>query len=341
MAVTCRTDLPSGSLARIAAYATELAAELRQTAPAEEWVLNLTGGNKLMTLAFWQSLGPVVGKMLYTDTANACLEEWTWPDCAAAVSRPLESVLDLPLYLEAQGLRLLQVRSADPEWRTRVQARCVLTKYLAKNSRWLEGFLGQINHMASQALDASGETLETPSQTFNTKPRGSWIRAVKQIQQSGLAHRDGELGLEFRDVEAARYLNGGWLEEYAWQEAQELHPDALGLGVEGEWEDTRRGRNEFDVVLVHRNRLLLIECKTLRMGRDHEKDTQMLYKLDSLGEDVKSLFGEVVLLSARTPSEAVRDRAAHHRIQVVGPDRLPKLQRDLRDWMEQGRFPRS
>jgi hypothetical protein len=98
---------------------------------------------------------------------------------------------------------------------------------------------------------------------------------------------------------------------------------------------------KLDVVIVHDNRLLLIECETLRLGRDAAQDRDLFYKLDGAGDDVRGLFGEVVLLSARDPSALIKDRAAHHRIQVVGPDRLAALQRDSRDWMLEGRFPRG
>jgi len=39
------------------------------------------------------------------------------------------------------------------------------------------------------------------------------------------------------------------------------------------------------------NELLFLECKTLRHGREGAKDADLLYKADSLGHDVRGLFG--------------------------------------------------
>ena len=338
--VSVKGGVPSGGLSRIRDYARALMDELRRLAPEDELVLNLTGGNKLMTIAFSQVLGPVVSRMIYTDTAHGLLEELPGPAGTQGASWALEGVVDVPLYLRAQGMRPRVCRSDATEWVDAVRRRKHLTKYLARQARALGGLFGAVNALASQALDSRGESLVEPFQQFREPPRGRWVDVLRRIQDEGLTRWNGSTGLELKDVDAARYLNGGWLEEYAWLLARELSPDDVRLGVEGDWEQTRRGSNELDVVVVHQNRLLLIECKTLRLGRDLGVDSDLLYKLDSVGDDVRGLYGEVVLLSAREPSPLIRDRAAHHRIQVAGPACLPRLQRDIRDWMEHGLFPR-
>lgn len=218
-------------------------------------------------------------------------------------------------------------------------ARRRLTKHLGREALQLGPFFGAVNALAKSALDERGESLVSPWQRFERPPRGAWRLAIQDVEQAGVARFDGLTGLAFLDAEGARYLSGGWLEEYAWHAVQALAPDDVRMGVTGVWAGTARGRNELDVVVVHRNRLLLIECKTLRLGREDQKDSDLLYKLDSVGDDVRGLFGEVVLLSARTPSPLVVDRAGHHRIRVVGPDRLGRLQMDTATWMQTGRFP--
>ena len=337
--VSVRGGLPSGGLSVIRAYATAMADELQEISRLDEVVLNLTGGNKLMTIAFSQVLGPVVQRMIYTDTAHGLLEELPQSGQGEGVSRPLEGVVDVALYLRAQGMRPRVSRSDDIAWADVVRRRRALTKHLGRHAGALGDLFGAINALASRALDERGESVVEPRQCFRHVPRGRWAEALRQIETAGLVRWDGSTGLEFADLDATRYLNGGWLEEYAWLAARELRPDDVRLGVEGDWEQTRRGRNELNVVIVHKNRLLLIECKTLRLGRDNQSDSDLLYKLDSVGDDVRGLFGEVVLLSAREPSALILDRAGHHRIQVVGPARLADLQRDIRDWMERGLFP--
>jgi hypothetical protein len=337
--VVVRGGLPSGGLSLIRAYATAMVDELQPLSRLGDVVLNLTGGNKLMAIAFSEVLGPVVQRMIYTDTAHGLLEELPRSGQGEGISRALEGVVNVALYLRAQGMRPRVSRSDEAAWVDAVLRRRALTKNLGRQAGSLGDFFGAVNALASQALDEHGDSVVEPRQYFRQAPWGHWAATLRQIEAAGLVRWDGRTGLEFSDTDATRYLNGGWLEEYAWLAARELHPDDLRLGVEGDWEQTRRGRNELDVVVVHSNRLLLIECKTLRMGRDSQSDTDLLYKLDSVGDDVRGLFGEVVLLSAREPSALIEDRAGHHRIQVVGPARLGDLQRDIRDWMERGQFP--
>ncbi len=336
--VSVANGLPSGSMTKIAAFARAMLEGWRAAHPTDSITLNISGGNKLIALALTQAIGTSVDGVIYTDTAHGMLETLSGRQGGES-SRPLESVLDVALYLEAQGLHARASLDESPDWEQAVRARRSLTKYLGKRARALASLIGTINHLASLAMDKRGETLVEPEQRFSDRPRGEWVSALKQIEKAGLAQWDGATCVNFADIEAARYLGGGWLEEYAWLVARELHPDDVRLGIEGEWEGTKRGRNELDVVIVHRNRLLLIECKTSRHGRDLQEDAALLYKLDSVGDDVRGLFGEVMLLSARAPSVLINDRAAHHKIQVMGPERLPTLQRDIRDWMETGRLP--
>jgi len=76
--------------------------------------------------------------------------------------------------------------------------------------------------------------------------------------------------------------------------------------------------------------LLHIECKTLRY-RD-ENDNEIAYKLDSLGHDVRGLFGRTWLLSAREPTEVLIARARRARIRLVPPSELQHLRDLVRAW---------
>jgi len=338
-AAEVKTGLPSGGLNSMVVFAQGWLEEVRHAHPQAAVMLNITGGNKLMTVAFLQAMRGQVDGMLYTDTAHGVLEQFAPPEGGTTIELP--GVLDAPLYLAAQGMVYGWAVSDAEDWHARAQRRKRLTKRLGREALQLGSFFGVINGLANSALDPRGETLIASGQRFTRRPMGAWRAAIEGVDAAGVARFDGDTGLEFVDAEGARYLGGGWLEEYAWLAARALHPDDVRMGVTGDWQGTERGRNELDLVIVHRNRLLLMECKTLRLGREEQKDTDLMYKLDSVGDDVKGLFGEVVLLSAREPSRIVVDRARHHRIRVVGPDRLPGLQEDIAVWMSSGRFPAS
>jgi Card1-like, endonuclease domain len=74
-----------------------------------------------------------------------------------------------------------------------------------------------------------------------------------------------------------------------------------------------------------------MECKTLR--HREENDNDLTYKVDSLGQDARGLFGETWLLTAREPSDVLRERARQGRITLLGPTELPRLRERVRMWM--------
>lgn len=69
------------------------------------------------------------------------------------------------------------------------------------------------------------------------------------------------------------------------------------------------------------------------IGTIDKKEHASLYKLDSLSEDVKGLFSQMLLLCARPPTLLMRDRASHLGVRILGPRDLPMLEEQLRRWL--------
>ncbi len=325
---------PSTDLPALREYALNLAETLDSASPDQPIVLNATGGTKLMALAFvdiFRELLPNAA-VIYTDTEHGRLEYLTKRECTA---RTMTHVLDIPTYLAAHGLTLRCSASDEAVWQERVQQRKALTKWLAQHTANLGDFLGAVNGMASQTLDQNGN-LVNPVQTFATgEPHGRWRVAVEEIKCYGLIDWRGGTELAFCNADAAGYLGGLWLEEYAWHIVRDERPDDVKVNVEGTWEGSRSkpARNEFDLLAVHANRMLVVECKTLRFGNYEERDRDILHKLESLGRNTGGLFGRTLLLSARPLSEAARARAKSQRIEVIEADQLKELRTFVQNWM--------
>lgn len=333
IAARVRENVPTAGLRELLDYARRFAGELTAAHADRAVVLNATGGNKLMALAFVEVFRerPNV-EIIYTDTQHRVVESLTKQDHP---TRPMPGVLDVPTYLAAHGLAWRSALSADPVWRSRAEARKPLSQWLAHHADGLEGFLGALNALARAALDKRGETLTAPAQHFQRPPRGYWRRAIERIAAANLIAWAGGAEIRFRDAEAARYLNGFWLEEYAWRIVRDENPDDVQAGVEGTWEGNRAdpSRNEFDLLTVHGNRMLVAECKTARFGREERRDQDILYKLDSLGRTTGGLFGRRLLLSARPLPHSTLNRARSQGIEVIQGADLGKLGDYVRAWM--------
>lgn len=328
---------PDAGLAGIHDYALALADRLDAAHPGTRVTLNATGGTKLMALGFIEAFRPLASRILYTDTAHRCLE--TLPIAREVVPppQPMTDVLDVPAYLAAQGFRFAGASSDDPAWREGAASRKAVCKHLGRHAADLADFIGLINALANRALEriegTEQERLAQPRQSLRNVPWGPWAEALGQCARAGLIDwHEGTTELDFADAEAARFLRGGWLEEYAWHTVKDEGLFDARMSVTGHWRNDPDTRNEFDVLATHRNQLLYIECKTLRFWQGEGTDNDLAYKMDSLGQDVRGLFGETWLLTARQPTDLLMARASQARFRVIGPDELPKLRDRVRSW---------
>jgi hypothetical protein len=339
VSVETKCDAPNAGLGAIRAYADSLAAGIRQAHPDAEIVLNATGGTKLMSLGFVEVFRDIARNIIYTDTSHRRIE--LFPDISGAAVEPVEmrNVLDVQRYLAAQGFRYLSGRSDDPAWCQQTACRQAASMYLGQEAQatQMQVFIGRINRLANLALgeptSANADVLREPVQSFETVPKGRWATALTRMNQADLIDwREHQPQLRFKDAQSARFLRGGWLEEYAWHVVKAGGVWDVRCSVEVTPHDASHTRNEFDVLACHSNELLVIECKTLRYQEENEN--QIAYKIDSLGQQVRGLFGETWLLSARQPPDTLLERARLARIRIIGPAELPGLPSAVRDWMK-------
>ena len=140
------------------------------------------------------------------------------------------------------------------------------------------------------------------------------------------------------DHDAARYLSGFWLEEYAWWIASDMALSDVRCGVQGTWEGAAKKdapKNEFDVLAVHNNRMLVVECKPLRLDQGEQaKEQNIVTKLENLGRIAGGTFGTNLLLSARPTTRTVRSRCRSQGIPLREADALRGLRRDLQAWVD-------
>ncbi len=329
-------ECPDTGLSRILEKALELATQLDEKYPGYRIVLNATGGTKLMALGFVQVFRDISSaEIIYTDTEHSRIEFLGKPP---KEPRAMTDVLTVPLYLATYGFTVRSCASDDRGWLAQAGRRKALSKWLAAQTSNLGDFLGALNRLAIGALDGTGETLKEATQRFNEAPRGKWRGAMQEIAKSnyGLVDWDGAATITFLEADAARYLGGIWLEEYTWHIVCDTKPHDVRCSLKGTWdggEKAHKPENEFDLVATYRNCLLVVECKTLKFGRDESKDQDILYKLDALGNKARGLFGATWLISARILTDNARSRAKSQKIEVIEAHELPRLREKVLAWM--------
>lgn len=334
IAFEARFDAPDADFRTIKAFSWQIAETLESQYPDAEIVLNATGGNKLMTLGLVEAFQHVAPRIEYTDTAHRTIEV-LHPEPSLY---PMRQVLDVPTYLAAQGFRYLRAESDDEGWRQRADQRKAAAKFLGRHTPELGLFFFVLNGMVNEAIQKKANSrqveLANPTQRFHEDkpPYGIWQKALQELEKAKIIAWSAENPLEvlFLGLEEAQFVRGGWLEEYAWHILQDEKLADVRKGIRGTWKREGDSKNEFDVLAVHENVMLYVECKT---GQEDYAD--LSYKTDSLGRSIKGPFGESWILSAQEPSEELHKRAQHHQFLVVGPQEIPHLRQKVQQWRDQ------
>lgn len=325
---------PDTDLGKIRRYANALADSLHQAYPQTTLTLNATGGTKLMILGFVPTFEAMDARIIYTDTAHRRIELIGRETLAPM---PMTDVLNAPEYLAAQGMRFDRADSDDEKRRTLIEQRATLTRFMGEHADGLQAGIKILNGIVANAIErdktSQQDRLARPSFDLTNGAWGDFAKLLARCDELGLIEwQRGATQGRFCNLDAARYLSGIWLEEYAWLCASNSRPFDVRMGVHRAGEDEAE-INEFDLLVVHCNQLLFVECKTANFMRQLGQANQVTYKLDSLSRHARGLFGETWLLSAIAPPPELLERTNDMSIRVLGPAELPRLKEHIADWM--------
>jgi len=296
-------------------------------------LLNATGGTKMMALAaanLFSSLDR--GNVIYVDTAQGLIH-FLYPSKEKAYQ--LEPVLGISDYLTAYGLH---PKTPRKNWRRGDALPAVPTsaRLLAENAGSLDKLFGVMNFAGTGVLD-SGQTSDVwPRKIFldGYFSRSKTVsRVLSQLDREGLVSFDRNNLVTIASEEAARYVSGGWLEEYTFARACAAGADEVSWSQVVDWADSgdEPVANEFDCLIMRDNRLYLLECKTSRFS---EGASEVVYKLDSLKDKIAGIYGLGALVSARPLPEHILSRAAARKHQVFHPEELESLTSVLKEWLD-------
>lgn len=271
-------------------------------------------------------------RIIYTNTQAGKIDELN-----SKKSIPLTGLLTIEEYLISYGVSPKSYNNGDHLWCEKVNQRKAITKQLAEyfSDAKNQVFLGTLNYKISNAIETKNtptggkeEILKTATHTFE-KIFPQQKELLQQIQAAGLIDYDNDKTITLKNIEAAHYLGGFWLEEYAYHIAVDAGVDEVRCGQAIQWDKTTR--NELDMLIMHNNRLLIMECKTAKFGEE-QKDEQIIYKLDSIAEDLRGLYGQKWLLSIRDIQEKTEKRAKSQGIEVVFGKQIMQLKEHIRQW---------
>lgn len=328
-------SVPDKNLQTIENKASEIYQSLCKEYPNERITYHATGGTGIMVLGFYKVFSQQEQDIIYTDTAHGQIEV-IFP--AEQNIIPIESVLDMKTYLRSLGEQYEP--DANQDWEKLAKQRKNLTLWLGVNAEKLEHFFSVMNALVMNAkADFKQGRQESEQQFKNIIHKGIWSNALKKLSANNICIWDEQnpKKILFNDLDRAVYIGGFWLEEYVWLVAHDLQISEVAANVEfTELISTNDSvLNEVDCVAVHNNRLLIIECKTIKFSQDDKgKHSDILYKLHTLSSRAGGLYGDKWLVSAKPLDKYTQARADAYRIKTIAGSQLKNLKTELEKWRD-------
>ena len=346
----CGTDFLAARQA-----ARELRDSLLADYPEQPVTLNATGGTKILSTAFFVEFQGI--ETIYTDSQSGnCIrfldDLERRPE---ALGKQFGAITD---YFFCQGYGIVDSALAHPALLDAARQRKSVTRMLAEQGRHvvLGIFNSAAQDFATQILGKNGgkntpavERVSKLDAALPSNPisrlKAGWL--TKKLCSAGLLLPHGDNSFAFANAEAMRYLSGGWIEEWAWHIATECRPDQCDFNVyirslaDGDkpTPDGDESDNEIDLVMLHDNRLLIAECKTIFwQGANAKQD--IFNKLDALGTHARGLFGKSLLVSAKELDKKAARRARAYGINVLQAETLFDLKDEIQSWMGSARAVR-
>ena len=285
--------------------------------------LNVTGGTKIMALGAHEAFSAdPANTIFYLDTSHQRILT-LFPEYSES---PLPDLLDVQIALRSYGF------SVETSEKQPVSVESRLDEQLANRASYYGRAMSRLNYLADKASADLAVDLE--ARDWRNKPL---MELVELFRDQGLLDHDGRGTLGFPDESSRRYVHGGWLEEHVSRIVHELKGKGFVRDMETNLQvkSPSGAENELDVAFTSRNRLHLIECKTVnyQFQQENARGDQAAYKLHSLRQETAGAFGKAMIVSFRQLRKADRQRCGDLRIDTVEAGDLANLRAKLRDWI--------
>jgi hypothetical protein len=293
-----------------------------------DFVVNLTGGTKIMSIAAFEQFKDYGSKMFYIPIGRNEMVN-IFPKRSSNQILPLTQRLKVDDYLAAYGLTSLNhaklpMMKQDALDRKEIAAWIAATYPKLRNLLfWLGGSLRKHrNDRKPYLLKGGFSDANGPEHDL--------------LQRMGFTVQGDQIEKELKKSEI-QFLTGGWLEEYCFNELNTLHGkgiDDLVIGIT--IKNPKGTSNEFDVMFTRDNALYTVECKS--GDQQDDKSTDALYKVAALQKEFGLRVGSFFVSTSPhifdengNVKTSITARAEQFTTTVVAPDQVAYFGKILRD----------
>ncbi|MGV8073750.1 MAG: Card1-like endonuclease domain-containing protein [Syntrophobacteraceae bacterium] len=285
---------------------------LGETDMETEFVVNLTGGTKLMSIAAYDFFTTEFGsRMVYVPIGK---NEFVTPYPKRRPQSPtqLEDRLSVIKYLAAYGFKVTN-QSQLEQFRLRAESRHDTTRFIFDHYTDIRPLLQWFRDRLHKIKDKDLKKGYDLSDRFISESS----RQKELLERLGFSWKGSQIEKKVFKPDW-EYLRGGWLEEYLYFCIRDAAPPGVDVQLNVVCENPKKVRNEFDVVFTHENVLYLVECKSLGAPIGNEQHVggtiqDFLYKLGALSKN----FGLTPRAFLATTSEKVLDKTGNLKSDLI------------------------
>jgi len=287
-----------------------------------EWIVNLTGGTKPMSIATYEFFKGVGRRLIYINVARPAeilpMDGRAVENCAYRLS--------MEQFLAAYGFESAKRKETILRDELRARRLWPATLQVARHGLdegWLHLSPDQRSFGRKKGLDLQPRELRSPHHDMQ--------QALKDALQ--LTESEGSL-VGKPDKYDVQFLTGGWLEVFLWglldQHQQALNIWDVHLGVAARKTGVKT-ENDIDVAFLHNHSLCTLECKSGL--QEHDKDADVLYKVEAVIRQFEALRVRSYLATTSPHvygkggdlKANIQDRSTLHRCTVIHKQRLREL----------------
>ena len=302
--------------------------ELIEKANGEvEYIVNITGGNKLMALAAYEIFRDIGQKVIigYMPLGKNEFVQ-IFPRKKPLKVYEVKERLNLEEYLNCYGFKM-QNKNEFSIVKANSLSRKATSRWILDNYELLKGMLG---FLYENLKDARGKKRKrySLSATFDREP----LRVEKEmLEKFGFDLKDSIIARDMTKDEIV-YLTGGWFEEYVFNEVYSLVEDGVldDAMIAVKIESLSSAQNELDIAFMKDNVFYYIECKTL--GDEGEKSIirDEVYKKGSLSALLGKGEKRAIICTTRNHiKESLANRARDYGVEVLTIEQVRGLRNIL------------
>ncbi len=346
----CTLETPEG----IDAFDVEKIQEVCENAVEKhsemEWIFDITGGTALMSIAAYE----VARK--FRNEFSKPVKCWYLNTAQTRVIRlvgesPDKSIfhINVDAYATAYKHNLKPSifegiqNNSKKEW-------LLFAQKLGKHPRYItlvKEVMSKIGNRPAVNTPKLYQISELSNETYVLLEEAQRVGLLSQLK------KETDSSISFKlSYQQDKFLNGGWLEAYVWDEARQLRDETgtMALFDDCRWNQILDGDtgNELDVAMTYKAQLIIAECKTGDRGT-FSPDT--IYKWDSVANSFGGRFvGKLLITSLLPPKETERGafqsyqdflaRAHSKQVVVITADQLPDIGNILKQEAIKPTYPR-